>query len=128
MFPVRYLHRTIRLVAVLSAMLCLPTELLAQSAIALTPNIKPLPAANFSLVESGRYVYAAVCDNEFDAGAGALQLEAGPVDTGNGKQQVYQRVFNNDGSPRCSSRGGSSGTTATTISTSTTTRSTRCSR
>lgn len=99
MFPVRYLHRTIHVVAVLSAMLCLPTDLFAQSAIALTPNIKPLPAANFSLVANQGGTYSLrFATTSWNAGAGALQLEAGPVDTGSGKQQVYQRVFNNDGS------------------------------
>lgn len=72
----------------------------AQSAVALPPNLTPLPAWNFSLVAvpaTGGHTLR-FNTTSWNKGAGALQLEAGSVDTGGGKQQVYQRVFNSDGS------------------------------
>lgn len=71
----------------------------AQTVVDRPPNLKPLPAANFSLVAgsdgSSALRFATTSWND---GTGPLQLEAGPVDTGSGKQQVLQRVFLSDGS------------------------------
>src|SRR5262245_55948923 len=72
----------------------------AQSVIAATPNLKPLPASSISLVPdatTGTYALR-FSTMSWNSGTGPLQLEAGPVDTGSGKQQVYQRIFNDDGS------------------------------
>lgn len=70
----------------------------AQTVVDRPPNLKPLPAANFSLVAgidgSSTLRFATTSWNN---GTGPLQLEAGPVDTGSGKQQVLQRVFLSDG-------------------------------
>ena len=71
----------------------------AQSVIALTPNIKPFPASNLSLVTSATGTNTLrFSTTSWNNGAGPLRLEAGAVDTGSGRQQVYQRVFNDDGS------------------------------
>lgn len=65
---------------------------------ALTPNLKPLPAANFSLItDTFGDTTLRFSTTSWNKGTGPLQLEAGAVDTGSGKQQVYQRVFNSDG-------------------------------
>lgn len=72
----------------------------AQGAVALPPNLTPLPAWNFSLVAvpaTGGHTLR-FNTTSWNRGAGALRLEAGSVDTGGGKQQVFQRVFNTDGS------------------------------
>jgi Lysyl oxidase len=68
--------------------------------VAMPPNLIPLPASNFSLVTNGTTGATTLrfATTSWNAGAGRLQLEAGSVDTGSGKQQVYQRVFNSDGS------------------------------
>ncbi|MCW5636112.1 MAG: hypothetical protein KIT17_22440 [Rubrivivax sp.] len=72
----------------------------AQSVMARPPNLKPLPASNFSLVTNNAAGTTTLrfATTSWNSGTGALQLEAGAVDTGGGKQQVYQRVFNSDGS------------------------------
>ena len=71
----------------------------ASAQVARTPNLTPLPASNFSLVNNTTAGTQTLrfSTTSWNNGAGPLQLEAGPVDTGNGKQQVYQRVFNGDG-------------------------------
>jgi hypothetical protein len=70
----------------------------AQSAVARTPNLTPLPASNFSLVTNANGTLSLRFNTtSWNNGSGPFQLEAGPVDTGGGKQQVYQRVFNTDG-------------------------------
>lgn len=87
-----------RLAATLTAALLLGQAAMAQ--VMLPPNLKPLPASNFSLVNntSAGTTTLRFATTSWNNGTGALQLEAGPVDTGNGKQQVLQRVFNSDGS------------------------------
>jgi hypothetical protein len=69
------------------------------AAVAQPPNLKPLPASNFSLVTNTTTGTTTLrfATTSWNNGAGPLQLEAGSVDTGGGKQQVYQRVFNSDG-------------------------------
>ncbi|MDH4137466.1 MAG: lysyl oxidase family protein [Anaerolineae bacterium] len=65
---------------------------------ALTPNLKPLPASNFSLItDTMGDSTLRFSTTSWNKGTGPLQLEAGSVDTGSGKQQVNQRIFNNDG-------------------------------
>lgn len=79
----------------------------AHAQIALTPNLIPLPASNFSLVTNATAGTTTLrfATTSWNAGSGPLRLEAGSVDTGSGKQQVYQRVFNNDGSASLFSAG-----------------------
>ena len=65
---------------------------------ALPPNLKPLPASNFSLItDTTGDSTLRFSTTSWNNGTGPLQIEAGSVDTGSGKQQVYQRIFNNDG-------------------------------
>lgn len=62
------------------------------------PNIKALPASNFSLLsDTSGNLLLRFATTSWNAGTGPLQLEAGSVDTGSGKQQVYQRVWLSDG-------------------------------
>ncbi len=91
--------RMIALGSVAAGVVSFATGAAAQSVLALPPNLKPLPASSFSLVANtttGVYTLR-FSTTSWNSGTGALQLEAGSVDTGSGKQQVYQRVFNNDG-------------------------------
>lgn len=68
----------------------------AQSVTDRPPNLKPLPASSISLADGGSTLRFAT--TSWNNGTGPLQLEAGAVDTGSGKQQVLQRVFLSDGS------------------------------
>jgi hypothetical protein len=90
--------RMITLGAVITGVVSFATSASAQTVIALPPNLKPLLASNFSLVAdtTGGYTLR-FSTTSWNSGTGPLRLEAGSVDTGSGKQQVYQRVFNNDG-------------------------------
>lgn len=78
----------------------------AKAQLAMPPNLIPLPASNFSLVTTmdGRLALR-FATTSWNAGTGPLQLEAGSVLTGSGKQEVLQRVFNNDGSSSLFSSG-----------------------
>ncbi|MBH0190103.1 MAG: hypothetical protein HP494_18470 [Nitrospira sp.] len=64
---------------------------------ALTPNLKPLPASNFSLITDIDSTTLRFATTSWNNGTGPLKLEAGEVDTGSGKQQVYQWINNNNG-------------------------------
>jgi hypothetical protein len=65
----------------------------------LPPNLKPLPASNISLVtDASGGATLRFATTSWNNGTGPLQVEAGPVDTGSGKQMVNQRVFLSDGS------------------------------
>ena len=83
------------------------TSAAAQNAVTLPPNLKALPASSVSLVANTAAGTSTLrfSTTSWNAGAGPLQLEAGPVDTGSGKQQVYQRIFNSDGSSALNSAG-----------------------
>lgn len=71
----------------------------AQTVTDLPPNLKPLPASSLSLgTDTAGESTLRFSTTSWNNGTGALQLEAGPVDTGSGKQQVLQRVFLSDGS------------------------------
>lgn len=90
--------RKIALAAVIAGSVSFTTGTHAQTVIALPPNLKPLPASNFSLVaDSSGGSTLRFSTTSWNSGTGPLQLEAGSVDTGSGKQQVLQRVFNSDG-------------------------------
>jgi hypothetical protein len=75
------------------------TDASAQTAVTLPPNLKPLPASNVALVTNTTAGTTTLrfSTTSWNNGVGALQLEAGDVDTGSGKQQVYQRIFTSDG-------------------------------
>jgi hypothetical protein len=87
---------------VLGAMLAGAVSFAASSAFAqvveLRPNLTPLPASNLSLNTASGTSTLRFSTTSWNNGAGPLQLEAGPVDTGSGKQQVNQRIFSSDGS------------------------------
>jgi hypothetical protein len=86
----------IRSLIVAAAVSCAALGATAQ--VARTPNLTPLPASNFSLVTNANGTLSLRFNTtSWNNGAGPFQLEAGPVDTGNGKQQVFQRIFNTDG-------------------------------
>jgi len=71
---------------------------MAQSVVDRPPNLKPLPASSVSLVaDASGGSTLRFSTTSWNNGTGPLQLEAGPVDTGSGKQQVLQRVFLSDG-------------------------------
>ncbi|MBT2326244.1 hypothetical protein J7E62_28360 [Variovorax paradoxus] len=71
---------------------------MAQTVVDRPPNLKPLPASNLSLVaDASGGSTLRFNTTSWNNGTGPLQLEAGPVDTGSGKQQVLQRVFLSDG-------------------------------
>jgi hypothetical protein len=91
-----YRH-TVALGAIIAGVVLFATGSAAQTA--LPPNLKPLPASNFSLItEATGDSTLRFSTTSWNNGTGPLQLEAGSVDTGSGKQQVNQRIFNNDGS------------------------------
>jgi hypothetical protein len=87
---------TIALGAMIASVVLFATGAAAQTA--LTPNLKPLPASNFSLItDVDGDSTLRFSTTSWNKGTGPLQLEAGTVDTGSGKQRVNQRIFNNDG-------------------------------
>jgi len=90
---------TITLGTVIAGVVLFATGAAAQTA--LPPNLKPLPASNFSLItQPDGTLDLRFATTSWNNGTGPLQLEAGSVDTGQDppKQQVFQRIFNNDGS------------------------------
>lgn len=86
-------------IGVLMACAALTGTAVAQNVTDRPPNLKPLPASGLSLVaDVAGGSTLRFSTTSWNNGTGALQLEAGPVDTGSGKQQVLQRVFLSDGS------------------------------
>lgn len=82
-----------------AALLGLAPAVIAQTPTDRPPNLKALPASNFSLVtDTSGNLLLRFATTSWNAGTGPLQLEAGSVDTGSGKQQVNQRVWLSDGS------------------------------
>lgn len=70
----------------------------AQNAISLPPNLKALPASSLSLVGSSSGASTLrFSTTSWNKGTGPLELVAGEVDTGSGKQKVYQRIYLSDG-------------------------------
>lgn len=91
--------KTLARPAAVVAALAFVAGAIAQTPTNRPPNLKALPASNFSLVsDTAGDVWLRFATTSWNAGTGALQIEAGPVDTGSGKQQVYQRVWLSDGS------------------------------
>jgi hypothetical protein len=70
----------------------------AQTAVDLPPNLTPLPASNASMVEDGSGgSMLRFSTTSWNNGTGPLELVAGEVETGSGKQKVYQRIYLSDG-------------------------------
>ena len=91
--------RTMALGAVLTGVLSFAASVSAQTPTDLPPNLKALPATNFSLVADGSGGSTLrFSTTSWNSGTGPLQLEAGAVDTGSGKQLVNQRISLSDGS------------------------------
>jgi hypothetical protein len=91
-------HPALRLAAFAAALLAFAGMAFAATPIDLPPNLKPLPASNVSLVsDTAGNTTLRFATTSWNSGTGPLQIEAGGVDTGAGKQQVYQRVFLSDG-------------------------------
>jgi len=85
--------------AVFAGVVSFATSVSAQTVVDLPPNLKALPATNFSLVLDGSGGHTLrFSTTSWNSGAGPLQLEAGAVDTGSGKQRVNQRIYLSDGS------------------------------
>lgn len=70
----------------------------ARTAVSLPPNLTPLPASDISLVAnvSGTSTLR-FATTSWNNGTGPLEIVAGDVDTGSGKQKVYQRIYLDDG-------------------------------
>jgi len=63
------------------------------------PNLTPFPAAAISLItDTAGTSTLRFSTTSWNNGTGPLELVAGEVDTGSGKQKVYQRVYLSDGS------------------------------
>jgi len=98
MTTIRFRNLPLALVGALTMALGVAPSATAQTAVALTPNLKPLPPSNLSLItDTSGTTTLRFSTTSWNNGWGPLQLEAGTVDTGAGKQQVYQRIFNDDG-------------------------------
>jgi hypothetical protein len=90
--------RTITLFSTLACVVAFATGVSAQTAVDLPPDLIPLPASNISLVSnvSGTSTLR-FSTTSWNSGTGPLELVAGQVDTGSGKQQVSQRIYLSDG-------------------------------
>jgi hypothetical protein len=67
----------------------------------LIPNLRALPASELRLeTTSDGTILLRFSATSWNAGEGPLELVAGEVDRGNGKQRVYQRIHSDDGSHR----------------------------
>ena len=94
-----YRARMVVLGCVMAGVVSFATSASAQTAVDLPPNLKPLPASNATLVTdffSGGLTLR-FSTTSWNNGTGPLELVAGEVDTGSGKQKVYQRVYLSDG-------------------------------
>ncbi|MGH8509163.1 MAG: lysyl oxidase family protein [Gammaproteobacteria bacterium] len=91
--------RTVLFVSIMASAVVLAPTVLAQVA-DLLPNLRPLPAQDIALVPSFQVPGGTRLNfstTTWNSGLGPLELVAGPVDTGSGKQQVYQHVPLSDG-------------------------------
>jgi hypothetical protein len=93
-------HVRVLALGVLSAGVVLSSAAIASAQQLLPPNLKAMPAGNIYLVNdtAAGTTTLRFATTSWNSGTGPLQLEAGAVDTGSGKQQVYQRLFADDGS------------------------------
>lgn len=79
---------------VLGTMLWFTAIASAQQVLELTPNLRPLPASDLSLVGGTTLLFSTTSWNN---GAGPLELRAGEIDPVGNRQNVYQRVYLSDG-------------------------------
>jgi Lysyl oxidase len=84
--------RTVLLGSMMASAVVFAPRALAQVG-GLLPNLNPLPAFDIALV--GTQLFFST--TSWNSGLGPLELVPGQVDTGSGKQQVYQRVYLSDG-------------------------------
>ncbi|OGC84340.1 hypothetical protein A3F55_01575 [Candidatus Adlerbacteria bacterium RIFCSPHIGHO2_12_FULL_53_18] len=61
------------------------------------PNLKALPASDIRLAQSGSSTLLRFSTTGWNDGVGPLEVFAGEIDRENGKQNVYQRIYNTDG-------------------------------
>ncbi len=93
----------IRTAPVIAAMLAVLGALLfsalpADSVTPLVPNLQPLRASSLRLSTPGDgHTYLRFSTTTSNGGAGPLEIIGGATDQATGKQQVYQRVYNSDG-------------------------------
>lgn len=70
----------------------------AGSSTPLEPNLQPLRASSLRLSTPGDgHTYLRFSTTTSNGGAGPLEIIGGATDQATGKQQVYQRVYNSDG-------------------------------
>lgn len=92
------LTRALALGAAFAGVMSLATGAYAQAAVDLPPNLIPLAAFNVSLVaDTSGTSTLRFSTTSWNSGTGPLELVAGTVDTGSGKQMVYQRIYLSDG-------------------------------
>lgn len=84
--------RTVLLGSIMAIAVVFAPRPLAQEVVSRLPNLKPLPAFDIALVGTGLNFST----TSWNSGLGPLELVPGQVDTGSGKQQVYQRVYLSD--------------------------------
>ncbi|WP_298829507.1 lysyl oxidase family protein [uncultured Piscinibacter sp.] len=88
-----------RLIGSLTLGLATSGAVLAQTVVDLPPNLKAWPAGNISLVSSSDGTTTLrFATTSWNSGTGPLELVAGAVDTGSGRQKVSQRIYLSDGS------------------------------
>jgi hypothetical protein len=90
--------RTLVLGSSIAATILVAGTVSAQAAVSLPPNLKPLPAHNLSLVADATGTSTLrFSTTSWNNGSGPLEIVAGEVETGSGKQKVFQRVYLDDG-------------------------------
>lgn len=72
----------------------------AHAAGELLPNLKALPASDIRIASAGDMRLLRFSTTGWNSGAGALELRAGKTDTGSGRQNVYQRIYDDVGGSR----------------------------
>lgn len=93
---IRTTHVIAGTLVVLGALLL--STLPAGSATPLEPNLQPLRASSLRLSTPGDgRTYLRFSTTTTNGGAGPLEIIGGATDQATGKQQVYQRVYNSDG-------------------------------
>lgn len=90
--------RTILLGSMMAGIVSFASSASAQT-VSQLPNLRPLPASNVTLVPNFSTGGSTLrfSTTSWNNGIGPLELVAGEVDTGSGKQKVYQRVLLSDG-------------------------------
>jgi hypothetical protein len=71
----------------------------ARAVTPLTPNLQPLKASSLRIETPGDgRTYLRFSTTSWNSGAGPVEIVGGEIDSATSKQQVYQRVYNDDGS------------------------------